>query len=83
MHPQLHMPCSAAPPAAVHLQAVQAATEGRGADVVLELVGASSALQLAFQLLRPAGMLSSVGVHTSPAFPFTPVDGYNKNSGWP
>ena len=61
------------------LAAVAAATEGRGADVVLEVVGAPSALQLAFQLLRPAGVLSSVGVHTHPTFPFSPVDGYNKN----
>lgn len=51
----------------------------RGADVVLEVVGLSPALQLAFQILRPAGTLSSVGVHTAERFPFTPVDGYNKN----
>lgn len=58
---------------------VHAATEGRGADVVLELVGASSALRLAYDLVRPGGVVSSVGVHTDPSFPFTPVEGYNKN----
>jgi|LauGreSBDMM110SN_4_FD.fasta_scaffold270044_1 threonine dehydrogenase-like Zn-dependent dehydrogenase len=47
--------------------------------MVLELVGSSAALRLAFDALRPMGSLSSVGVHTEPAFPFSPVDGYNKN----
>ena len=51
----------------------------RGADMVLELVGSSAALRLAFDALRPMGNLSSVGVHTDQAFPFGPVDGYNKN----
>jgi len=41
--------------------------------------GSTGALELAFRLLRPAGTLSSVGVHTAPQFPFSPVDGYNKN----
>jgi threonine dehydrogenase-like Zn-dependent dehydrogenase len=59
--------------------AVAAITGGRGADVVLEVVGAPSALDLAFQLLRAGGTLSSVGVHTSATFPFSPVDAYNKN----
>jgi hypothetical protein len=30
------------------------------------------------RLWRP-GTLSSVGVHTDASFPFSPVDGYNKN----
>lgn len=59
--------------------AVQSATSGRGADVVLEVVGSNPALQLALELLRPGGTLSSVGVHTEASFPFSPVDGYNKN----
>eukprot|EP00879_Flechtneria_rotunda_P023268 GHRR01024611.1.p2 GENE.GHRR01024611.1~~GHRR01024611.1.p2 ORF type:complete len:139 (-),score=50.38 GHRR01024611.1:712-1128(-) len=59
--------------------AVAAATAGRGADVALELVGSVAALQLGFDLLRPAGVLSSIGVHTEQQFPFTPVDAYNKN----
>ena len=53
--------------------------QSRGADMVLELVGSSAALRLAFDALRPMGNLSSVGVHTDQAFPFGPVDGYNKN----
>lgn len=46
---------------------------------MLEVVGLSAALRLAFTLLRPMGVLSSVGVHTSGQFPFTPVEGYDKN----
>lgn len=59
--------------------AVAAATGARGADVALELVGSNAALQLGFELLRPAGVLSSIGVHTAPQFPFSPVEAYDKN----
>ncbi|KAG2484822.1 hypothetical protein HYH03_016389 [Edaphochlamys debaryana] len=59
--------------------AVLGATEGRGADCVLECVGSNGALGLAYELVRPMGTISSVGVNTSPAFPFSPVDAYNKN----
>ncbi|KXZ48611.1 hypothetical protein GPECTOR_26g514 [Gonium pectorale] len=59
--------------------AVQGATEGRGADVVLEAVGSNGALRLAYDLVRPMGTISSVGVNTSSSFPFSPVDAYNKN----
>lgn len=59
--------------------AVAAASGGRGADVALELVGSNAALQLGFELLRPAGVLSSIGVHTAAQFPFSPVDAYDKN----
>jgi threonine dehydrogenase-like Zn-dependent dehydrogenase len=55
------------------------ATEGRGADAVLEAVGSSSSVQLAFDLVRPGGIVSSVGVCNDPTFPFTPVQAYNKN----
>ncbi|KAI8579580.1 hypothetical protein K450DRAFT_241667 [Umbelopsis ramanniana AG] len=59
--------------------AVKSATGGRGADIVLEVVGHSSALELAYTVMRPGGVLSSVGVHTAPTWPFTPGDGYDKN----
>lgn len=72
-------PLRCEPPEAA-LAAVRAATQGRGADVALEVVGAPAALKLAFDLLRPCGVLSSVGVHTAPHFAFSPVDGYNKNN---
>ncbi|KAI7844588.1 hypothetical protein COHA_001828 [Chlorella ohadii] len=57
----------------------QAATGGRGADAVLEVVGAPSALRSAYNLVRPGGTISSVGCHTAPGFPFSPTDCYNKN----
>jgi threonine dehydrogenase-like Zn-dependent dehydrogenase len=36
---------------------------GRGADVVIEVVGLSPALRTGFDLLRRFGILSSLGVH--------------------
>lgn len=53
---------------------VKEATGGRGADVVIELVGLQPALRLAFSLLRPGGMLVSMGVHNEP-YPWTPSEG--------
>nr|XP_031864499.1 uncharacterized protein CI109_000414 [Kwoniella shandongensis]KAA5531571.1 hypothetical protein CI109_000414 [Kwoniella shandongensis] len=44
--------------------AVLKATEGRGADAVLEIVGHPSALYSALELVRPYGAVSSVGVHS-------------------
>jgi len=38
-------------------------TDGRGADVVIEVVGLSPALKTAFDILRPWGIISSIGVH--------------------
>ena len=42
---------------------VKEVTDGRGADVVIEIVGLSPALKMGFELLRPWGIISSVGVH--------------------
>jgi threonine dehydrogenase-like Zn-dependent dehydrogenase len=39
------------------------ATEGRGADAVIELVGHADALLTATELVRPYGVISSGGVH--------------------
>lgn len=44
---------------------VKELTNGRGADVVIEVVGLSPALRTAFDLLRPWGHISSVGVHNA------------------
>ncbi len=55
------------------------ATNGHGADGVLEAVGSPQAMQLAYNLLRPGGTLSSVGVHTTKQFSFSPIDAYDKN----
>lgn len=44
---------------------VKSVTEGRGADAVIEVVGLSPALRTAFDLLRPWGVISSIGVHNA------------------
>lgn len=44
-------------------QRVMELTGGRGADAVIEVVGLSPALRMGFELLRPWGVISSVGVH--------------------
>ncbi|KAL2859828.1 alcohol dehydrogenase family protein [Aspergillus lucknowensis] len=53
-------------------------TEGRGVDTVIEVVGHSSALRMGFDLLRPWGRISSVGVHNG-EIPWTGNEAYNKN----
>ena len=58
---------------------IHSKTEGRGADAVLEAVGSYQAGKLAFELIRPGGIISTVGVHTSDHLAFSPVDAYNKN----
>jgi threonine dehydrogenase-like Zn-dependent dehydrogenase len=44
---------------------IRQATDGRGADMVVEVVGHSIALRTAFDLVRPFGVISSIGVHNS------------------
>ena len=44
---------------------VKELTDGRGADVVIEVVGLTPALKMGFELLRPWGVISSVGVHNA------------------
>jgi threonine dehydrogenase-like Zn-dependent dehydrogenase len=58
---------------------VEQATEGRGADGVLEAVGSPEASRLAIELVRPGGVISAVGVHTEPSFSFSPTEAYDKN----
>ncbi|EHK18501.1 uncharacterized protein TRIVIDRAFT_47322 [Trichoderma virens Gv29-8] len=60
------------------LEEVKSRTYGRGADAVIEVVGNPAALQSAFELLRPCGILSSVGFHQD-NLPFTGLDCYLKN----
>lgn len=43
---------------------IKEATGGRGADVVLEVVGHADALYLGIEMIRPFGQISSIGVHT-------------------
>ncbi|PYH91149.1 zinc-containing alcohol dehydrogenase [Aspergillus ellipticus CBS 707.79] len=57
---------------------VKELTDGRGADVAIEVVGHSSALRMAFELIRPWGRISSVGVHNA-EIPWTGNEAYGKN----
>ncbi|KAL6360006.1 hypothetical protein LRP88_05702 [Fusarium phalaenopsidis] len=59
-------------------QRVKELSGGRGADVVIEVVGHSSALKMGFELLRPWGTISSVGVHNG-EIPWTGNQAYGKN----
>ena len=55
------------------------ATDDRGVDAVMELVGLPLAQQLAYKLLRPGGIMSVVGCHCTEHFAFSPVDAFDKN----
>jgi len=70
-------------------ESILSATENRGADVVIEAVGHGDALRLAylffikwdnssFDLLRPFGLIVSIGVQQDP-LPFTGPECYAKN----
>ncbi|KAI1327840.1 GroES-like protein [Xylariaceae sp. FL0255] len=60
------------------IKRIKEVTEGRGADVVVEVVGLKPALRTAYDVVRPFGFISSIGVHNSD-MPFTATDGYDKN----
>ncbi|KAI6042633.1 chaperonin 10-like protein [Pisolithus marmoratus] len=60
-------------------RAVSEWSNGVGCNVVLEAVGNSSALSLAYELVRPFGCITSVGVHSNSAVPFTGQELYDKN----
>ncbi|CAG9961940.1 unnamed protein product [Clonostachys byssicola] len=53
-------------------------TNGRGADIVVEVVGLSPALRTAFNLVRPFGTIVSIGVHNA-EIPWTGNEAYGKN----
>ena len=61
------------------VELIREATDGRGADAALEVVGSQGAGRLAFDLVRPGGIISTVGVHTEKYVAFSPVEAYNKN----
>ncbi len=60
-------------------RAVRQATAHRGADAVLEAVGSPAAARLAFDLLRPGGVISIAGVHHEAQFGFSPAQAYDRN----
>lgn len=61
------------------LEILQNATEGRGADAVMEVVGSPAAGKLAVKVIRPGGIIATVGVHTEQQMAFSPVEAYDKN----
>jgi threonine dehydrogenase-like Zn-dependent dehydrogenase len=61
------------------VEAVLAATNGRGAVGVMEAVGSAAAERLSVELVRPGGTIAVVGVHTDAQFTFSPVEAYDKN----
>ncbi|PPQ77465.1 hypothetical protein CVT25_011335 [Psilocybe cyanescens] len=54
-------------------------TSGVGCTAILEVVGNTSALSLAYELVRAFGAIVSVGVHGAPPLPLTGSQLYNKN----
>lgn len=58
---------------------IREASDGRGADAVMEAVGSNSAVRLAIELVRPGGIISSVGVCNDAHLAFSPVEAYDKN----
>ncbi|RDW83163.1 hypothetical protein BP5796_04654 [Coleophoma crateriformis] len=56
---------------------IKEVTDGRGADAVIEVVGLKPALKTAFDLIRPWGVISSIGVHNDEASLCNQA--YNKN----
>jgi len=57
---------------------IKEVTEGRGADIVVEVVGSSPALRTGFDLIRPWGIISSIGVHNA-EIPWSGNEAYGKN----
>lgn len=64
------------------LAVLRRATDGRGADAVLEAVGNETAGRLAFELVRAGGTIAAVGVHHEASFPFSPAEAYDRNLTW-
>ncbi len=58
---------------------IKNATNGLGADSVMELVGNPAAQRLAYEVMRPGGTMSVVGCHCTPDFAFSPIDAFDKN----
>ncbi|KAJ4248454.1 hypothetical protein NW762_012791 [Fusarium torreyae] len=61
------------------VKAVMEATDGRGADAAVEVVGNAPALKSAFEVVRQCGVLSSIGYHHGAELPFSAAEAYQKN----
>ena len=60
-------------------RAVAALGGRRGADSVMEFVGLPAAQRLAWEILRPGGVMAVIGCHSAPSFAFSPAEAYDKN----
>lgn len=60
-------------------KAVAERTDGRGADAVVEAVGAPKALDLAISLARPGATIAIAGYHTEPVYELDILGAYRKN----
>ena len=60
-------------------EVVRAATEGRGADAIIEAVGSPDATRTSAAMLRPGGRLAAVGVHTEEHLALSPGAMYDQN----
>jgi threonine dehydrogenase-like Zn-dependent dehydrogenase len=49
------------------------------ANICFKVVGNNNALRLAYEIVRPFGVISSVGVHQEPPLPFQGREMYDKN----
>lgn len=61
------------------VEIIMDATDGRGADAVMEVVGNGAAVRTALGILRPGGVLSSIGVNTEEHIAISPVEAYDMN----
>lgn len=61
------------------VEVIREVTEGRGADAALEAVGSAATNRLAYDLIRPGGIISAVGVCTAGSLSFSPTEAYHKN----
>ncbi|MFZ6014671.1 MAG: zinc-binding dehydrogenase, partial [Bacteroidota bacterium] len=61
------------------IMVIKEATEGRGADGVMEAVGNAATAKLAYDLVRAGGIISMVGVCNDEHMSFSPAQAYNKN----
>lgn len=57
---------------------VAALGDGRGAGSVMEFVGLPDAQRLAWEVLRPGGVMAVIGCHSA-GFAFSPAEAYDKN----
>lgn len=61
------------------VQLLHEATDGRGADAVMEAVGSYEAERMSIELVRPGGTIAVVGVHSHETMAFSPNEAYDKN----